>query len=118
MLDEGEKHVPVSTFNLEPDRVASHSRLMDFILRNRAMVIDRLKARPTTFSEMISEVSFSLEADETPADFFGVYSAPEHLDGEGFRIVVGITGDTFDTRIAGLHFSGSDPMMFLTKDNL
>jgi len=116
-LDEGEKHVPVSTFNLEPDHIASHSRLMDFILRNRAMVIDRLKARPTTFSEMISEVGFLLEADETPADFFGVYSAPEHLDGEGFRIVVGITGETFDTRIVGLHFSGSDPLMFLTEVN-
>lgn len=117
-LNEREKHVPVSTFELEPERVASHGRLMDFILRNRAMVIDRLKASPTTFSEMISDVGFSLEADETPADFFGVYSAPEHLDGEGFRIVVGITGKTFDTRIAGQHFSGSDPMMFLTEENL
>lgn len=66
---------------------------------------------------MISDVGFLLEADETPADFFGVYSAPEHLDGEGFRIVVGITGETFDTRIVGLHFSGSDPLMFLTEVN-
>lgn len=117
VLKEGEKHVPVSTFNLEPDRSASHSRLMDFILRNRAMVVDRLKARPMTFSEMIADVGFSLEADETPADFFGVYSAPEHLDGEGFRIVIGITGETFETRILGSRFAGSDPLMFLTEEN-
>lgn len=117
-LDKSERHVPVSIFNLEPSRVAGHGRLMDFILRNRAMVIDRLKTRPMTFSEMISDGGFSLEADETPADFFGVYSAPEHLDGEGFRIVVGITGEIFDTRITGLHFSGSDPLMFLTEENL
>lgn len=116
-LDDAEETIPVSTFNLEPDRIASHSRLMDFILRNRSMVIDRLKTRPTTFSEMISEVSFSLESDETPADFFGVYSVPEHLDGEGFRIVVGMTGDSFDTRISGNRYSGSDPLMFLTEEN-
>lgn len=116
-LDDAEETIPVSTFNLEPDRIASHSRLMDFILRNRSMVIDRLKTRPTTFSEMISEVSFALESDETPADFFGVYSVPEHLDGEGFRIVVGMTGDSFDTRISGNRYSGSDPLMFLTEEN-
>jgi hypothetical protein len=116
-LDEGERHAPVSTFNLEPERGASHGRLMDFILRNRAAVIDRLKSSPTTFSEMISNVGFSLEADETPADFFGVYSAPDHLDGEGFRIVVGVTGKTFDTHIAGQRFAGSDPLMFLTEEN-
>lgn len=117
-LNDAEETIPVSTFNLEPDRGASHSRLMDFILRNRAKVIDRLKTRPTTFSEMISEVGFVLEVDETPADFFGVYSVPEHLDGEGFRIVVGMTGDSFDTRIAGNRYSGSDPLMFLTEENL
>jgi hypothetical protein len=66
---------------------------------------------------MISNVGFSLEADETPADFFGVYSAPDHLDGEGFRIVVGVTGKTFDTHIAGQRFAGSDPLMFLTEEN-
>ena len=116
-LDDAEVRVPVSTFNLEPDRVVRHSRLMDFILRNRAMVIDRLKIRPTTFSEIISEVGFVLELDETPADFFGVYSVPEHLDGEGFCIIVGMTGNSFDTHIAGNHYSGSDPLMFLMEEN-
>jgi len=117
-LSESEKHIPVSTFNLETNHATSHSRLMDFILRNRALIIDRLQANPTTFSEIISEVGFSLEADETPADFFGIYSAPEHLDGEGFRIIIGITGETFNMQIAEQHFSGSDPLMFLTEENL
>lgn len=116
-LEDAHEVIPVSTFNLEPERGASHSRLMDFILRNRVFVIERLKVRPTTFSEMVSEVEFTLESDETPADFFGIYSAPEHLDGEGFRIVVGMTGDSFDTRIVGNRFAGSDPMMFLTEEN-
>lgn len=116
-LEDSHEVIPVSTFNLEPDRGASHSRLMDFILRNRVFVIEKLKARPTTFSEMVSEVGFTLESDETPADFFGVYSAPEHLDGEGFRIVVGMTGQSFDTRIEGNRFAGSDPLMFLMEEN-
>lgn len=116
-LEEAEEVLPVSTFTLEPDRGTGHGRLMDFILRNRAWVIARLKSRPTTFSEMVTEAGFVLEADETPADFFGIYSAPEHLDGEGFRIVVGMTGSHFDTRIAGTRYAGSDPLMFLMAED-
>lgn len=117
-LEETEEGQPASTFTLEPNQSVGHGRLMDFILRNRALVIGKLRSRPTTFAEMVTEIGFLLEADESPADFFGVYTAPEHLDGEGFRILVGMTGDTFNTRIAGSRFSGSDPLMFLMEDDI
>jgi hypothetical protein len=70
-----------------------------------------------SFSEMIAETGFLLELGESPADFFGIYTAPEHLDGEGIRLCVGTTGNVFNARIAGIRFSGSDPLMFLVEDD-
>lgn len=115
-LAEPEAIKSVSTFTLDPDQISGHGRLQDFILRNHAHVIKKLRKRPTTFSEIVAEMGFSLKPDETPADFFGIYTAPEHLDGEGFRIMVGLTGATFDTLIADSHFTGSNPLMFLMED--
>ena len=66
---------------------------------------------------MITETGFVLEPGESPTDFFGIYTAPEHLDGEGFRLCVGTTGNVFNTRISGIRFSGSDPLMFLMEDD-
>lgn len=107
----------VSTFTLDPSHATGHSRLMDFILRNRAQVIDKLRHGPASFAEMIASIGFELHEGESPIDFFGVYTAPEHLNGEGFRLIVGVTGNTFDTRIDGRRYVGSDPMMFLTEES-
>ncbi|WP_232246813.1 hypothetical protein [Burkholderia humptydooensis] len=106
---------PVSSFTLDPESRSSHGRLLDFILRNRALVIDRLKDGPASLSELLTTIGFVMEADETPADFLGVYSAPEHLDGEGFNIAVGITGERFDIRIGKDRFTGSDPLIALME---
>lgn len=113
MFEETHADHSVSTFTLEPDAATGHGRFMDFILRNRELVIAKLKTRPSTFLEVITEIGFAMEEGETPADFFGVYTAPEHLNGESFRIVIGITGERFDTSIAGKRYAGTNPMMFL-----
>lgn len=107
---------PVSTYTLEPTRDGAHGRLLDFILRNRAAVIGRLRIGPAPLSEIMAVTGFDLAEGESPADFFGVYSAPEYLDGEGFRVIVGVTGKSFEARIGGTRFLGSDPMMFLEED--
>lgn len=106
-----------SSFTLDPSRGSGHNRLLDFILRNRASVVDKLRSQPMSFSEMIAETGFLLEPGESPTDFFGIYTAPEHLDDEGFRLCVGATGNIFNTRISGIRFSGSDPLMFLMEDD-
>ena len=114
----GEKSVrPVSTFTIDPTQgSASHNRFLTFLLRNRALVIARLKEQPTLFSEIVTGTDFVIEDPETPADFFGVYSAPEQLDGEGFTIKVCLTGKTFNANVGGTWFSGTDPMMFLEEN--
>lgn len=113
----GEESItPVSTFTLDPTQDdASHNRFLNFLLRNRALVIARLREQPLLFSELVAGTAFALEEGESPTDFFGVYSSPEQLDGEGFTIKVGLTGKTFQTNIDGTWFSGTDPMMFLEK---
>lgn len=111
-----ESITPVSTFTLDPTQAdASHNRFLNFLLRNRALVIARLREQPLLFSELVSGTDFALEEGESPTDFFGVYSSPEQLDGEGFTIKVGLTGKTFQTNIGGTWFSGTDPMMFLEE---
>jgi len=116
-LEETKAIRPVSTFTLEPQRSAAQSRLMDFLLRNRALILGLLCVRPALLSELLAQTGFVLQADESICDFFGIYSAPEHLDGEGFHIVIGITGDRFDIDMTGNRFSGSDPLMFLLESD-
>ncbi|MHB8254224.1 MAG: hypothetical protein ACYDEV_11115 [Acidiferrobacter sp.] len=105
-----------TTFTLDPGQGPGHGRLMDFILRNRVLVVDRLRAGPAAFSTIVAQTGFILEPGESPVDFFGIYSAPEHLDGEDLRIVVGLTGESFEAGIDGARYSGTDPMVFLMKD--
>lgn len=117
-LTSQDKEKPsIPTFNIETDCAVSHARFLDFILRNRSLIIDKLKVRPLLFSEMIKETGFSFEEGEVFTDFLGVYSVPEHLDGDGLHIVIGMTGDSFDMNIEDAHFIGSDPLMFLVKEN-
>lgn len=107
---------PVSTFTIDPTQTdANHNRFLNFLLRNRALVISRLKEQPSLFSEIVIGTDFALEEGESPTDFVGVYSSPEQLDGEGFTIKIGLTGRTFKTNIDGVWFSGTDPMMFLEE---
>ncbi|MBB6582217.1 hypothetical protein [Ralstonia solanacearum] len=111
--------VPISTFTVDPSQGnGNHNRFLNFLLRNRARVLGRLRAQPALFSEILSDTEFALEPGESPADFLGVYSSPEQLEGDGFRIRVGLTGKHFNTDIEGTWFSGTDPMMFLEEENL
>lgn len=116
LIGTEETNRTVSTFTLDHEHGPSHSRLMDFLLRHRAQVIDKLQTGPTSFAEMIASIGFDLHEGESPMDFFGVYSAPEHLNGEGFQLVVGVTGESFATQIDGHRYIGTDPMMFLVEE--
>ncbi len=117
-LAETEAIKPTSSFTLEQGQVSGHARFLDFLLRNRALIVDKLRKRPSFFSEIILDEGFILEPGETPADFFGVYAAPDNLDGEGFSITVGVTGGTFDAWIDGSQFVGSNPMLFITENEI
>jgi hypothetical protein len=117
-LGEDEAVKPASSFTLEPGQGSGYSRFLDFLLRNRTLVVEKLRKCPSSFSEIVLEAGFILEPGETPADFFGVYAAPENLDGDGFRIMVGFTGDTFDAWVGGSRFAGSNPMMFITENEI
>ncbi len=114
-LEDAETQPLPATITLDMNSATSNPRLMEFLLRNRASVIEKLRNRPSSFTEILASMDFELDVGESPADFFGVYAAPQSLDGDGFQITVGLTGQTFDSRIGDDRFVGADPMMFLSE---
>jgi len=105
----------VHGFTVDPTIAGNSSRLMDFLMRNRDLVIQRLQRGPASFSEMMSLTGLVLGEGETPLDFFGVYAAPGMLTSENQKIVVGLTDLTTQFVHADREVTGSDPVMFLEE---
>lgn len=114
--DESAKAI-APVFTLDKSGEKNTGRLWDFLNRNRSVLLERLKASPLRFSELIQMEGFELLENETPSDFFGIYTVPEHLPGENsnLRIVVGLTHETFNTEHDELLISGSDPVLVLEE---
>ncbi|WP_212786547.1 hypothetical protein [Ferrigenium kumadai] len=108
---------PLHGFTVDPSALGASSRFQDFLRRNSELVISRLKHGPLPFSELMTMTGFSLQADETPLDFFGVYASPDLLSTETQRIVVGLTDLEARFTHSGNEVACSDPMMFLEVDD-
>jgi len=114
-INENVTVVP-AVFSLDKTGTKNTGRLWDFLNRNRAVLMDRLKQSPLRFSELVEMTGFDLLEDETPSDFFGIYTVSDHLSGEASaRIVVGFTREKFKTEHDGVVVSGSDPVLVLEE---
>ena len=104
-------------FMVNPHVVGNSSRFLDFLKRNREMLVQCLNDGPLSFSEMITLTGFALEPDESMIDMFGIYAAPGLLADGNQRLVVGLTN--VQTRLihAEQEVTGSDPLLFIEDNN-
>lgn len=103
-------------FTVDPHAAGGPTRFLDFLRRNRDVLMHRLKESPMSFSEVVALTGFVLEGDETPLDFFGVYAAPGLLSDENQRIVVGLTSSLANFVHSNQVVTGSDPIMFIEEN--
>lgn len=112
----GEPSSPDSdTFRMEDVHLPAPTRLHEFLLTNRAVVLERLSHGPVTFSELVNDVGFALEEGDQAADFVGLYSTPEVLDGDGMEIHVGLTDALFEVVTPAARLISSDPIIMLKR---
>lgn len=107
--------IPAHGFTVDPSMAGTSSRLVDFVRRNREVVIQRLQVGPMAFSEMMTMTGFTLEPGETLLDFFGVYASPGLLASDTQRIVVGLTEAMVQFTHANHDVIASDPIMYLEE---
>lgn len=107
---------PSRGFTVDPHTAGGPTRFLDFLRRNRDVLIHRLHESPMNFSEVVALIGFVLEGDETPLDFFGVYAAPGLLSDENQRIVVGLTDSLANFVHSNQVVTGSDPIMFIEEN--
>lgn len=103
-------------FTVDPHSVGGSTRFLDFIQRNRDVLVQRLQEGPVSFSEMTALTGFVFEDGETPLDFFGVYASPGLLTSENQKIVVGLTGSLASFTHVNHKVTGSDPVMFIEEN--
>lgn len=103
-------------FTVNPHAYSSSSRFLDFLKRNRDVLVQRLIEGPLSFSEMTELTGFTFEPGETVLDLFGVYAAPGLLADETQKIVVGLTETQFSFIDSEQEVAGSDPLLFI-EDN-
>lgn len=104
-------------FTVNPHTTGGSSRFLEFMKRNRELLVQRLAEGPLSFSEMTTLTGFSLEPDESMLDMFGVYAAPGLLTDENQRIVVGLTDAQTSLIHADRTVTGSDPLLFIEENN-
>jgi len=104
-------------FMVNPLNESGSSRFLDFLKRNREVLMQRLSEGPLSFSEMITLTGFSLEPGESMLDLFGVYASPGLLTDENQRIVVGLTATQTRLTHAEQEVTGSDPLLFIEDNN-
>ena len=104
-------------YTVDPSHPSGTNRFVDFVHRNRDLVIQNLQAGPLTFSEMMAITGFVLEPGETPLDFFGVYAAPGLLNSDTHRIVVGMTDAIAQFNHVNRDVAASDPIMYLEEND-
>lgn len=104
-------------FMVNPLNEIGSSRFLDFLKRNREVLMQQLSEGPLSFSEMITLTGFSLEPGESMLDLFGVYASPGLLTDEKQRIVVGLTAKQTRLTHAEQEITGSDPLLFIEDNN-
>ncbi len=98
---------------IDPTKSSASSRFMDFVLRNRGVLIETLKDGPLRFSKMMEITGFQLEPDETALDFFGLYATPNMVSSKAETIIVGFTGEDARFFHDGYDVLSSDPFIAL-----
>uniref|UniRef100_E6QVM6 Uncharacterized protein n=1 Tax=mine drainage metagenome TaxID=410659 RepID=E6QVM6_9ZZZZ len=104
-------------FMVNPHVVGNSSRFLDFLKRNREVLMQRLSEGALSFSEMVKLTGFTLEPGESMLDMFGVYAAPGLLADENQRLVVGITSMQTHLIHEEKEITGSNPLLFIEEIN-
>lgn len=104
-------------FTVNPHAADGSSRFLDFLKRNREVLVQRLNEGPLSFSEMATLTGFTFESGESMLDLFGVYAAPGLLTDENQRIVVGFTDAQTSLIYADQKVTGSDPLLFIEEND-
>lgn len=105
----------VRGFTVDPHAAGGPTRFLDFLRRNRDVLVQRLQEGPVSFSEMAALTGFVFEAGETPLDFFGAYASPGLLSSDNQKIVVGLTDSLANFIHSNHQVTGSDPIMFIEE---
>lgn len=112
---EKEVYSEVSGYTVDPHAAMPQSRFNEFIMRNREIIIARLKEGPAFLSEILSMSGYKLLAGETTLDLMGVYTAPQSLDDDVVNIFVGMSDSIFKIEHHDCLVAGSDPIMILEE---
>lgn len=105
----------VRGFTVDPNAAGGPTRFLDFLKRNRDVLVQRLQEGPVSFSEITALTGFVFEEGETPLDFFGAYASPGLLSSENQKIVVGMTDSLASFIHSNQEVTGSDPVMFIEE---
>jgi hypothetical protein len=92
---------------------SAHGRFQSFLERNRDWLFERLRQGPVAFSELVQSAGLTIESDESPANFFGVFMLPEEVGGEGMAVHVGLSGKQMSVALGSLVLTGDDPVIWL-----
>ena len=116
-VDFREKEIfsEVSGYTVDPHAAMPQSRFNEFIMRNREIILARLRKGPAFLSEILNMSGYKLLADETILDLMGVYTAPKSLDDDAVNIFVGISDGIFKIEHHDCLVTGSDPIMVLEE---
>lgn len=105
-------------FEVEDDNNSSQATFSQFLDKNKAIILDRLKLGPMLFSEVLELAGLELKENESPVDFFGVYATPTLMDDDfSPRIIVGINNNTTNINYGDSVLICSDPIMFVEANN-
>jgi hypothetical protein len=108
---------PPQAITIDASAQSAHDRFADFLQRHADLIVGMLRERRSMrLSDLMSMTGFSFEQGDSPADFFGLYTAPDDASGKLASISVGLTGDVLDLQIADLRYSGTNPLILLKED--
>lgn len=115
-LQDEDDPAPQEDFTIDPDKHGGNQRFDDFLQRHAALIVQSLRAHgPMRFTDLAALTGFSYQPGESPADFFGIYTAESDLGDGHAQIVIGVTGDIFELHIDEGRYSGSNPLILLKE---
>ena len=115
-LEEGELPSKVEVA-IDPHAPGGQQRFAGFLQRHAHLIVASLREHGAMrFSDLAALTGFTFLEGESPADFFGIYSASTGSDIDLARIELGVTGETFNMGFDDARYLGSNPMILLRED--
>lgn len=96
----------------EPRHARQH--LTSFLDRHISAIVGLLREGPLPFGTLIMRLGFTLEPEETLADFVGIYTFTEN--NETHVIKIGLNDNRFETRLGRVVIHGNNAMLTLMQE--